>query len=268
MNSEDMIQKLLDMDVIRTPIMKQIINSLNLPFLSHGLDVGCGLGLQCRMLAEKVGLGGKITGLDLDSNILETAASLATKANLSSQIDFRQGSFANLPFEDQQFDWIWSTDCVGYPTGDMEAVLPELLRVVKFGGSVFISAWSSQQILPGYPLLENRLNADYSAYNPYLQGKLPENHFLNMQYWFEKFGLEQVSVNTFSMDLQAPLTPLEQKALASLFEMLWVRPVPSTSSQVWKDFDRLCKLESAEFLPARQDYYGFFTYTLFQAVKP
>ncbi|MDP2843751.1 MAG: class I SAM-dependent methyltransferase, partial [Acetobacterium sp.] len=48
----------------------------------------CGLGLQCRMLAEKVGLGGKITGLDLDSNILETAASLATKANLSSRLIF------------------------------------------------------------------------------------------------------------------------------------------------------------------------------------
>ncbi|MBA3074909.1 MAG: methyltransferase domain-containing protein [Anaerolineae bacterium] len=268
MNSEGVIQRLLEMDEIRSPIMKRIIDSLKLPVASCGLDVGCGIGLQSRILAEKVGLGGKITSLDLNSEILETAASLTIKANLGSQIDFRQGSFTDLPFEDQKFDWIWSADCVGYPTGDLDVVLPELSRVVKRNGSVFISAWSSQRILPGYPLLENRLNADYSAYNPYLQGKLPENHFLNMQYWFEKFGLEQVSVNTFSMDLQAPLTPLEQKALASLFEMLWERPVSSTSSQEWKDFDRLCKLESAEFLPARQDYYGFFTYTLFQAVKP
>ncbi|MDP2843750.1 MAG: hypothetical protein Q8O06_08980 [Acetobacterium sp.] len=149
----------------------------------------------------------------------------------------------------------------------MEAVLPELLRVVKFGGSVFISAWTSQQILPGYPLLENRLNADYSAYMPYLQGVKPENHFLNMRYWFEKFGFEEVCVKTYSMDLQAPLTQLEQKALASLYEMLWRRPVSEPSSQVWNDFDRLCKLDSLEFLPARHDYFGFFTYTMFQAIK-
>lgn len=268
MSSEDTIQKLLEMDVIRAPIMRLIIDSLNLPLSSRGLDVGCGIGLQSRLLAEKVGSDGRITGLDLDSKILETAVSLAIKANLGSKIDFRPGSFTDLPFKDQEFDWIWSADCVGYPTGDMEKVLPELLRVVKTCGSVFFVAWSSQQILQGYPLLENRLNADFSAYNPYLQGKKPEKHFLNMRHWFERFGLQKIGTRTFTMDLHAPLSVVEQKALASLYEMLWQRPESTHSSHVWKDFDRLCKIGSADFLPARQDYYGFFTYTLFQAKKP
>lgn len=267
MNSEEIIKNLLEMDEIRRPLMKQIIDSLNMPRSSYGLDVGCGIGLQTVLLAEKVGPNGKVTGLDINQELLDAADRLLIKTPEVGQTDFRQGSFTRLPFNDHEFDWIWSADCVGYPAGDMTLILPELLRVVKPGGSVFITAWTSQQILPGFPLLENRLNADYSAYNPYLKGEKPENHFLNMLHWFDLYDLENPCVRTFTKDLQAPLSPLGQQALAALYSMLWQRPTPETSSREWKDFNRLCRLESKDFLPARQDYYGFFSYTVFGATK-
>lgn len=265
MGSEEVIQRLCEMDVIRQPIMNRMIDSLNLPPSSRGLDVGCGLGLQTVLLAEKVGPKGHVTGLDLDQALLEAASQLTGQTKLNGQIDFKQGSFNQLPFEDHAFDWLWSADCVGYPIGDMQSVLPELLRVVKPCGSVFISAWTSQQILPGYPLLENRSNAEYSAFNPYLKGVKPENHFLNMKHWFKLFNLEQIQVKTFAIEFQAPLSPVEQKALASLYAMLWVRP--ESSSNEWHDFDRLCTMGSGYFLPSRNDFFGFYTYTMFRATK-
>ena len=60
----------------------------------------------------------------------------------------------SLPFQDNTFDWVCCCDCVGYSSGDLLAALTEIVRVVPPGGRVAILARTSQQLLPGYPLLE------------------------------------------------------------------------------------------------------------------
>ena len=67
---------------------------------------------------------------------------------------------------------------MGYPAGELVPLLKELARVVRPGDSVAILAWSSQQLLPGYPLLEARLNATCSGLTRFLKRKRPESHFL------------------------------------------------------------------------------------------
>src|SRR5215208_5609026 len=148
MSTNIYIQRLLEAEPLRKPLLRSVVQSLQLPCGSNGLDAGCGIGLQTLLLAEAVGSQGHVTGLDILPELLSYATEIVAKANLSDRILFRQGDVSQVPFEDNTFDWAWSADCVGYPAGELMSLLEELMRVVKPGGDVILLGWSSQQLLP------------------------------------------------------------------------------------------------------------------------
>ncbi|MBN2045068.1 MAG: class I SAM-dependent methyltransferase [Anaerolineales bacterium] len=262
------LQKLVESVPLREPLLRKIIASLNLPTGSHGLDAGCGIGHPTLLLADGVGLGGHVTGFDLIPELLAYGIQQAEQAGFSSRVTFRQGDIRSLPWEDDTIDWAWSADCIGYPLGDMAPFLQELMRVVKPGGSIYILAWSSQQLLPGYLLLEARLNATCSAYIPYLTGKGPELTFLRGMRAFRHAGLEAVEAHTYVGDVQAPLSPGVRNGLFSLFNMLWGQRQPEVTPEDWNAYQRLCLPGSPECILDVPEYYAFFTYTLFQGKVP
>ncbi|MDH4137779.1 MAG: methyltransferase domain-containing protein, partial [Anaerolineae bacterium] len=180
-------------------------------------------------------------------------------------ISFQEGDVSELPFDDDTFDWVWSVDCVGYPTvAEPLPLLKELARVVRPGGDVAILAWSSQQLLPGYPLLEARLNATCSAIALYVKGKRPESHFLRGLGWFREAGFEEPTAQTFVGDVHAPLSDDIRTALISFFQMLWGERQPEVSQEDWAEYQRLCQPELPDFILNLPDYYAFFTYSMFQ----
>jgi demethylmenaquinone methyltransferase/2-methoxy-6-polyprenyl-1,4-benzoquinol methylase len=246
-----------------------MLRDIQLPRASRGLDAGCGIGLQALWLADAIGPAGHVTGLDVGPELLLFGEKLVTEAGLSGRITFQEGDiFARLPFEPNSFDWVWSMDCIGYPAGDLTSTLKELMRVVKPGGRILISGWSGQQILPGYTLLEARLNASCSGYLPFLQKIKPEQQFLRTAGWFQGAGLDSVKAHTFLGQVQAPLSEGERKALEELFEMLWGQPQTGTSPEDWLAFQQLCKPASPDFILDQTGYYAFFTYTLFEGIVP
>lgn len=262
------IQNLLESNPLRESLICEIIESLGLPPGSHGLDAGCGIGLQTMLLLDAVGLNGHITGLDILPELLAYGQYEVEKAELSKQITFREGDVNHLPFDEDIFDWIWSMDCVGYPSGDLQPILRELMRVVKPGGDIILLGWSSQQLLPGYPLLEARLNATCSGYLPFLKNQTPESNFMRALQAFQEAGLEDAFGHTFIGNIQGPFHDPCRMALTSLFEMLWGTPQPDVSSEDWREYQRLCKPTSADFILDLPEYYGFFTYTMFRGQVP
>jgi SAM-dependent methyltransferase len=262
------IQNLLEANPLREPLLRTVIQSLQLPAGSHGLDAGCGIGLQALLLAQAIGLEGHITAMDIDPELLAFGSDLTARAGYATQITFREGNVNDLPFEDNHFDWVWSADCIGYPFGELASLLKELARVIKPGGSVILLAWSSQQLLPGYPLLEARLNGTCSAYQPYLKGTNPELNFMRALRPFRAAGLEDARAQTFTGDVQGPLNSAQRTALLSLMEMLWGEPQPEVSAEDWQAYQRLCLPGSADFILDLPDYYAFYTYTLFRGRVP
>jgi len=244
--------------------MRRVVRALNLPPGSRGLDVGCGIGLQAMLLAEAVGESGHVTGIDLSLEFLDCARSIVEKAGISEQVSFHEGDMNNLPFNDATFDWVWSANCVGYAPGEPLPLLKELARVVKPGGSVIILAWSSQQLLPGYPVLEAHLNATSSGIAPFVEGTAPEMHFSRMAGWFRRAGMEEVTARTFAGDVSAPLSDEIRSALAALIEMRWVDVGAELSEGDWAEFQRLCLAESSDFILDLPDYYAFYTYSMFR----
>jgi SAM-dependent methyltransferase len=202
--------------------------------------------------------------MDIVPDFLKFGENLVEKAGLSDRITFRKGDMSRLPFADDTFDWVWSADCIGYPAGELTPLIEELIRVVKPGGSVIILAWSSQQVLPGYSLLEARLNATCSSYMPFLKGMNPEQHYLRAIYWFRAAGLVEIEAQTFVGDVQTPLRLGERAALTSLFEMLWGQQQPEVSLEDWKAYRRLCDPVSVDFILDIHNYYAFFTYSMFR----
>jgi demethylmenaquinone methyltransferase/2-methoxy-6-polyprenyl-1,4-benzoquinol methylase len=143
-----------------------------------------------------------------------------------------------------------------------------LIRVVKPGGSIIILGWSSQQLLPGYPLLEARLNGTCSGYLPFLNDKRPEQNFMRALATFQGTGLQEVQAQTFVADICAPLNSGEKTALISLFEMLWGTQQREVTVEDWKEYQKLCCPDSPDFILNLPEYYGFFTYTVFRGRVP
>ena len=268
MDASVYIQNLLEANPLREPLLRSITEHLQLPQGSHGLDAGCGIGLQTVLLAEAVGPNGHITGIDILPELLAHAENMIKKESLSDRVSFRQADVSQLPFEENTFDWVWSADCIGYPAGELEPLLHELVRVVKPGGEVILLGWSSQQLLPGHPLLEARLNATCSGYIPFLKEKGPDLNFMRALHEFQKAGLEEVRARTVVGEVQSPINSNVRTSLISLFEMLWGSPQPETSPEDWRQYQLLCKPESPEFILNIPDYYAFFTYSMFRGKVP
>lgn len=257
------IRSLEQANPLREPTLRSIIAALKLARGSEGIDIGCGIGLQTLLLAEATGPASHVTGVDISADLLAYAQNRIKSLAGADRITFREGDMRSLPFPDDAFDWAWSADCVGYPAGDLLPVLKEITRVVRPGGIVAILAWTSQQLLPGYPMLEARLNATCSAYAPFFQGKSPESHFLRALHWFLEAGITEAAARTFIGEVQAPLSPECRTALASLFEMLWGVAQPAASESDRLEYGRLCRAESPDFILNLPEYYAFFTYSMF-----
>jgi demethylmenaquinone methyltransferase/2-methoxy-6-polyprenyl-1,4-benzoquinol methylase len=133
---------------------------------------------------------------------------------------------------------------------------------------VILLGWSSQQLLPGYPLLEARLNATCSGYIPFFKEQSPEVNFLRALRVFQDAGLEDLCAQTFVGDVCAPLQSGERAALTSLFQMLWSAPQPEASAEDIAEYKRLCLPGAPEFILDLPDYYAFFTYTVFSGKVP
>jgi demethylmenaquinone methyltransferase/2-methoxy-6-polyprenyl-1,4-benzoquinol methylase len=251
------------------PCIYSAIQSMQLPLGSHGLDAGCGIGLQGLLLAETVGPSGHVTGLDLSPAFLLYGEKLAKTSGFSERMSFKEGDVRQLPFDDDSFDWAWSSCCVGYAAAiEPLPALMELARVVKPGGSVALLAWSSETLLPGYPLLEARLNATASGIAPFSKGMRPERHFLRGLGWFREAGLEQRTARTFTGGAYAPLTDDLRNALIALFEMRWPGAESELAPKDREEYRRLCNALSPEFIVNHPDYYAFFTCSMLSGIVP
>ena len=93
------IRRLLESNPLRAPLLRAIIQALQLPAGSCGLDAGCGIGLQTLLLLEAVGPDGQVTGLDLDINpeLLAYGRGLARRAGVSDQVSFQAGRVERPP---------------------------------------------------------------------------------------------------------------------------------------------------------------------------
>ena len=111
-------------------VSKELAESIDLNNKSV-LDIGCGLGGPCRMLAETYNC--TTSGVDLSTEYIRTAEKLSRLVKLESKTSFVKGDATDLPFDDESFDVVW-TQHVQMNVPDKQKFYEEVNRVLKPGG--------------------------------------------------------------------------------------------------------------------------------------
>lgn len=95
------------------------------------LDVGCGAGFDCFVARERVGVAGRVEGVDLTPEMIARASHYLAESGVSLQV----ASAESLPFPDETFDVVTSNGALNLMS-DKPAVFREILRVLRPGGSL------------------------------------------------------------------------------------------------------------------------------------
>ena len=101
------------------------------------LDLGSGGGIDVFLASRKVGMRGRVIGLDMTPEMVQEATANAQGANLAN-VEFRLGEIESLPFGDERVDIIIS-NCVICLSPDKGKVFAEMYRVLKHGGRLAIA---------------------------------------------------------------------------------------------------------------------------------
>jgi ubiquinone/menaquinone biosynthesis C-methylase UbiE len=113
--------------------------SFFLPYLEpgwHVLDAGCGPGTITLGLARRTHPG-RVVGVDAEDSQFEPAIAAAQHEGLN--VEFRKGNVYELPFEDRQFDAVFSHAVLEHLSDPARAV-EEFRRVLKPGGLLGLRA--------------------------------------------------------------------------------------------------------------------------------
>lgn len=113
--------------------------------LAHGkikegdivLDLGSGAGIDAILAAKKVGIKGKVIGVDMTQEMVDRAKENAKKQKITN-VEFLLGEIENLPLKDNSVDTI-ITNCVINLTPDKVKTFSEAYRVLKPGGKIYLS---------------------------------------------------------------------------------------------------------------------------------
>lgn len=101
------------------------------------LDLGSGAGFDSFLASKRVGITGRVIGVDMTEEMIAKARENAEKYNYNN-VDFRLGDIEALPIDDDSIDIIIS-NCVINLAPNKLKVFKEAHRVLKIGGRMYIS---------------------------------------------------------------------------------------------------------------------------------
>lgn len=148
------------------------------------LDLGSGAGFDCFLAADKVGLKGKIIGVDMTPEMIKKARAIAEKNGIKN-VEFRLSEIEDLPVEDNSIDVVMS-NCVINLSTDKQKVFREIYRVLKPGGRIAIADIALLKKLP------KRVKESIKAYIGCVSGALLIDDYKKI---VSSLGLKDVKVS-------------------------------------------------------------------------
>jgi ubiquinone/menaquinone biosynthesis C-methylase UbiE len=107
-----------------------LFEHINLPPEPHCLEIGCGQGVVTRLLVER--FGAQTVATDFDPEQLAVARERLD--DLEERVEFRIVDARAMPFDDAQFDGVFSFGVLHHVLNGWRQVIAETARVLKPGG--------------------------------------------------------------------------------------------------------------------------------------
>jgi ubiquinone/menaquinone biosynthesis C-methylase UbiE len=133
------------------PLAREVIDRTEVPAGARVIDVACGSGIVARIVAPLVGPEGRVVGLDFNQAMLANARRAADAERLD--IEWREGSAEDLPFEDGVFDLVFCQMGLQFFPNRSRAAR-EMHRVLGPGGQVVVSTWRGLDQNPFFAAFE------------------------------------------------------------------------------------------------------------------
>lgn len=122
----------------------------------HVLDVGCGTGVLACAAAERVGVRGRVVGLDANDDMLAVAR------RKPQPVEWQHGLADALPFADASFDAVVSQFALML-FNEPQAAIGQMLRVLRPGGRLAVAVLDELDHAPGYRALTELLQRLFGA---------------------------------------------------------------------------------------------------------
>lgn len=124
------------------------------------LDICCGAGTNAVYLAQK---GFTVTGVDISPTAVGVAREKAEMAEV--KIRFLVKNFLNLPFRDEEFDFVFDMGCFHHVhPQDRPAYINGVNRVLREGGLYFLVCFSYRNGVAWNHFTRNQLIRYFSDY--------------------------------------------------------------------------------------------------------
>jgi SAM-dependent methyltransferase len=104
-----------------------LFEHINLPPQPRCLEIGCGQGALTRLLVER--FEAQVVATDFDPE--QVAVAQEWLANLGERIEFRVVDARTMPFDDAQFDGVFSFGVLHHILGGWRQVIAETSRVLR-----------------------------------------------------------------------------------------------------------------------------------------
>jgi SAM-dependent methyltransferase len=135
------------------------------------LDLGSGGGIDVFLAAHKVGEAGKVIGVDMTLEMVETAVKNAIEGGYEN-VEFKLGEIENLPVEDNSIDLIIS-NCVINLTPDKIKAYGEAFRVLKPSGRILVSDLITDGFIP------DEIRESFQAWSNCIAGALEKQEYID-----------------------------------------------------------------------------------------
>lgn len=107
-----------------------LFEHINLPPQPRCLEIGCGQGAVTQFLVERFGAQAVATDFDPE----QVTVAQERLADLSERVEFRVVDARAMPFDDAQFDSVFSFGVLHHILGGWRQAIAETARVLKPGG--------------------------------------------------------------------------------------------------------------------------------------
>ena len=136
------------MEAMLQPLGESVIDTLAPQPGEHVLDIGCGCGHTSLSLADRVGAGGSVTGVDISAPMLAVAGQLATERNAErTSIQFLEADAQTHSFEPERYDVVFSRFGMMF-FEDPVAAFTNIHSALRPSGRLAFCCWQPRALNP------------------------------------------------------------------------------------------------------------------------